>query len=118
MQDDIRAQLIKQFPSEVIETTDPTGAAYYACPACRRAIATGQDKCGGCGQALSWNNIHKEMVEVKGIKKGRIEFELPADFSLGDCRKCPLSYIGRSGDENVYECPLNWRGTCKMKIEE
>jgi len=118
MQDDIRAQLIKQFPSEVIETTNQAGESYYACPACRRAVASGQDKCGGCMQVLSWDNIRKEMIEKKGIKKGIIEFDLPADFSKGDCRKCPLSYIGRSGDENVYECPLNWRGSCKMKIQE
>ena len=32
MQDDLRAELIKQFPSEVIETKDMTGKEYYACP--------------------------------------------------------------------------------------
>ena len=117
MKDDIRAQLIKQFPSEVIETTNQMGESYYACPACRRAVAVGQEKCGSCTQVLSWDNIRKEMVEKKGIKKGIIEFEIPADFSKGDCRKCPLSYIARSGDENVYECPLNWRSACKMKIQ-
>ena len=117
MQDDIRAQLIKQFPSEVIEAVDTAGREYYACPTCRRAVAQGQDKCNACKQVLSWSNIRKEIIETVGIKKGYIEFELPADFSLGDCRKCPLSYIGRSGDENVYECPMNWRGSCKMKIK-
>ena len=40
MQDDLRAELIKQFPSEVIETKDMTGKEYYACPTCKRAVAT------------------------------------------------------------------------------
>ena len=72
MQDDLRAELIKQFPSEVIET--------------------------------------------KGSKKAKIEFDVPADFTLEDCRKCPLSYIGRNGDENVYECPLQMRGSCRLEL--
>ena len=45
MQDDLRAELIKQFPSEVIETKDMTGKEYYACPTCKRAVATGTEKC-------------------------------------------------------------------------
>ena len=117
MKDDIRAQLIKQFPSEVLETKNQLGESYYVCPACRRAVAVSQDKCSSCSQALSWDNIRKEMVEKKGIAKGIIEFDIPADFSKGDCRKCPLSYIARSGDENVYECPLNNRTNCPLKIE-
>ena len=48
MQDDLRAELIKQFPSEVIETKDMTGKEYYACPTCKRAVATGTEKCQGC----------------------------------------------------------------------
>lgn len=117
MRDDLRAQLIKQFPSEVIETVDTEGREYYACPTCRRAITQGQEQCGSCKQILSWKNIRKEVMEKVGIKKGYIEFEIPGDFSPGDCRKCPLSYIARSGDENVYECPMKWRGTCKMMIK-
>lgn len=115
MQDDLRAELIKQFPSEVIETKDMTGKEYYACPTCKRAVATGTEKCQGCGQKLSWDNIRHEN-ESKGIKKAKIEFDVPADFALGDCRKCPLSYIGRNGDENVYECPLQMRGSCKLEL--
>ena len=105
MQDDLRAELIKQFPSEVIETKDMTGKEYYACPTCKRAVATGTEKCQGCGQKLSWDNIRHE-----------IEFDVPADFALEDCRKCPLSYIGRNGDENVYECPLQMRGSCRLEL--
>lgn len=115
MQEDIRAQLIKQFPSEVIELTDMTGAQYYACPTCRRAVAIGQAKCGGCTQTLSWDRIRREN-ECKGIRKGCIEFDLPIDFTPGNCRKCPLSYIGRNVEGNVYECPLNLRGSCRIKI--
>ena len=55
-------------------------------------------KCQGCGQKLSWDNIRHEN-EAKGSKKAKIEFDVPADFALEDCRKCPLSYIGRNGDE-------------------
>ena len=106
MQDDLRAELIKQFPSEVIETNDTT---------CKRAVATGTEKCQGCGQKLSWDNIRHEN-EAKGSKKAKIEFDVPADFALEDCRKCPLSYIGRNGDENVYECPLQMRGSCRLEL--
>ena len=74
MQDDLRAELIKQFPSEVIETKDMTGKEYYACPTCKRAVATGTEKCQGCGQKLSWDNIRHEN-EAKGSKKAKIEFE-------------------------------------------
>ena len=49
MQDDIRAQLIRQFPSEVVETADAEGTLYYACPTCRRPVAMRQEKCIGCG---------------------------------------------------------------------
>ena len=73
MQDDLRAELIKQFPSEVIETKDMTGKEYYACPTCKRAVATGTEKCQGCGQKLSWDNIRHEN-EAKGSKKAKIEF--------------------------------------------
>ena len=52
----------------------------------------------------------------KGSKKAKIEFDVPADFALEDCRKCPLSYIGRNGDENVYECPLQMRGSCRLEL--
>ena len=32
MQDDIREQLIKQFPSDVVEILDQSGKPYYGCP--------------------------------------------------------------------------------------
>ena len=92
-----------------------TGKEYYACPTCKRAVATGTEKCQGCGQKLSWDNIRHEN-EAKGSKKAIIEFDVPADFVLEDCRKCPLSYIGRNGDENVYECPLQMRGSCRLEL--
>ena len=117
MQDDLRAELIKQFPSEVVEMTDRNGEPFYACPTCKRAVSVGTEKCNGCNQVLSWEHIRKENV-VKGLKKARLEFEVPSDFAKGDCRKCPLSYIGRSGEENVYECPLQQRGACKLQIVE
>ena len=117
MQGDLRAELIKQLPSEIIETTDRNGKTFYACPVCKRAISVGTEKCQSCMQALSWNNIRKEEVK-KGIIKARLEFDVPKDFVKGDCRKCPLSYIGKSGDENVYECPMQNRGACKLQLIE
>ena len=118
MQNDLRAELIRQLPSEVFESTDRNGNTFYCCPVCKRAVAVGAETCGSCQQALSWDNIRKENVK-KGIVKARLEFEVPADFILGDCRKCPLSFIGKSGEENVYECPLRGtRGACKLKLIE
>ena len=84
MQDDIREQLIKQFPSDVVEILDQSGKPYYGCPTCKRAVTVGTDKCPGCGQ--------------------------------GDCRKCPLSYIAKEKNENVYECPLKMRANCKLEL--
>ena len=54
MQDDIREQLIKQFPSDVVEILDQSGKPYYGCPTCKRAVTVGTDKCPGCGQVLAW----------------------------------------------------------------
>lgn len=113
MQDDLRAELIKQFPAEVVELTEPSGKTYYACPTCKRVISLGTDQCSGCGQVLSWGNIRKEQI-ANGIKKATLEFEVPVDFAKGDCRKCPLSYIGKENNENVYECPLKMRANCKL----
>ena len=65
MQDDLRAELIKQFPSEVIETKDMTGKEYYACPTCKRAVATGTEKCQGCGQKLSGMRMRQKEVKKR-----------------------------------------------------
>lgn len=118
MHDELREQLIRQFQSEVLEITNSMGGKYYICPVCRRAVSMGQVKCTGCGQALSWNNIQKEILERTGMKKGYIELELPADFSLSDCRRCPLSFIARKDGDLIYECQLNCRASCKIKIME
>jgi hypothetical protein len=115
MQNDLREELIKQFPSEVIELTEASGKTYYACPTCKRAITVGAEKCSGCNQALSWENIHKEDM-AKGISKATLEFEVASDFAPGDCRKCPLSYIAKENHENVYECPLKMRANCKLVV--
>jgi hypothetical protein len=72
-------------------------------------------KCGSCTQVLGWNSIKKEN-EAKGVKKAALEFEVPMEFTIGDCRKCPLSYIARESGENVYECPLNMRSSCKLQV--
>ena len=115
MQDNLRAELIKQFPAEVIEMTEQNGKVYYACPTCRRAITVGETKCAGCGQVLAWDNIQKE-ERAKGVQTAMLEFEVSGDFVPGDCRKCPLSYIAKINSENVYECPLKMRAHCKLKL--
>ena len=115
MQDDLRAELIKQFPAEVMEAVDGEGNLYYACPTCRRAVALNQDKCVSCNQVLSWDKVRKDIAR-RGVKYGRIEFELPLDFTLGNCRKCPISYISKSNGENVYTCPLGNRNSCTMQV--
>ncbi len=116
LQDDLRAQLIKQFSAEVVEITETTGKKYYACPTCKRAVAKSDTKCPGCAQALSWNNIRIEETKITGPKTATLSFEVAGDFVKGDCRKCPLSYIAKTGQDNVYECPLNKRVICPLQI--
>lgn len=116
MQEDLRAELIKQFPAEVIEIIEQNGEQYYACPTCRRAVSRGETKCVGCSQVLSWENIRKEERVTVGEKTATLTFEVPGDFVKGDCRKCPLSYIAKMDTQNVYECPLKMRANCKLDI--
>lgn len=115
LQEDLRAELIKQFPAEAIEVADRNGKIYFACPTCKRAVVLNQDKCTGCNQVLGWNNVQKK-VQAAGTKKAKIVFEVPDDFTNGDCRKCPLSYITKSGDSNAYECPLKMRTNCRLEF--
>jgi len=117
LQDDLRAQLIKQFAAEVVELTEQSGKKYYACPTCKRPVAKSDDKCPGCQQMLSWQNIRVVEQGPNGPKYAVLRFEVPAEFSKGDCRKCPLSYIAKSATENVYECPLNLRSRCPIEIQ-
>ncbi|MCI8300108.1 MAG: hypothetical protein HFI69_07135 [Lachnospiraceae bacterium] len=113
--DDVRAQLIRAFPAEVIEARGTRNEMYYACPTCGRAVAQGMDKCTGCSQVLSWKNIN-EMMSANGMRKAVLEFEVASDFTNGNCRKCPLSYIGKGDTGNVYECPLDMRSACPIKL--
>ena len=118
LQDDLRAQLIKQFSAEVIELVEQSSKRYYACPTCKRPVAKSDEKCLGCQQALSWNNIR--LVEQEGplgAKTATLSFEVPGDFSKGDCRKCPLSYIAKTAGENTYDCPLNRRQNCPLVVK-
>ena len=116
MQDNLREELIKQFQAEVIEVTERSGNVYYACPTCKRAITRGDNKCAGCNQALSWKNIRQEEEAQAGVCNATLTFEVPGDFEKGDCRKCPLSYIAKLGNDNIYECPLNMRSNCGLEI--
>lgn len=112
---DLRAELIRQFPAEVVEVSDGRDGAYYSCPTCGRAVSLGMDKCS-CTQVLSWKNIQQKEAARGNGRKAVLEFEVAADFTNGNCRKCPISYIGKNGTENVYECPLKMRGACSLKL--
>lgn len=116
LQDDLRAQLIKQFPAEVIELAEQNGARYYACPTCKRPVAKSDNSCPGCQQVLGWDSVRKMEAGPSGPRYATLKFEVGGDFSKGDCRKCPLSYIAKSATENVYECPLNLRSRCPIEI--
>ena len=114
--DDIRVQLIKQFPAEVVETRASINEMCYSCPTCNRMVSKGMDQCGGCGQVLSWKNINTQEAEA-GMRKAVLHFEVPSDFVPGDCRKCPISYIETGSSSGMYECPLRMRGSCRLAIE-
>ncbi len=117
LQDDLRAQLIKQFAADVLIVTDKDGMESYVCPTCKRQVAKSNDKCPSCEQAIKWDNIRTIEAEKSGEKTATLSFKVPGDFSKSDCRKCPISYIGRRDGENVYECPLNKRNDCPLEIE-
>ena len=113
--DDIKAQLIRQFPAEVLEQKGSMNQMYYSCPTCGRMVSLGMDKCAGCSQILSWKNINQKS-SPNGKRKAVLEFEVMEEFNVGDCRRCPISYINPHGSESTYECPLKLRGSCKIQI--
>ena len=117
LQDELREQLIKQFAADVVILTEDTGKEYYACPTCKRHVAMSNEKCPSCEQALKWDNVKKKEIEVLGSKTATLTFQVPGDFVKANCRKCPISYIGKSDGENVYECPLNMRNNCPLDIK-
>ena len=41
---------------------------------------------------------------------------VPYKYNSARSRKCPLSYIAKENNENVYECPLKMRANCKLEI--
>jgi len=113
--DDIKAQLIRQFPAEVLEQKGSMNQMYYSCPTCGRMVSLGMDKCAGCSQILSWKNINQKS-SPNGKRKAVLEFEVIEEFNVVDCRRCPISYINPHGSESTYECPLKMRGSCKIQI--
>lgn len=117
MHDKLREELIKQFPADVLEITEESGNIYYACPTCERAITRADNKCPGCGQALNWESIRqKEITRAGGARHATLTFEVAGDFSPGECRKCPLSYITKVNNENAYDCLLKMQGGCELEI--
>ncbi len=116
LQDELREQLIKQFPADVVILTEDTGKEYYACPTCKRHVTFNGDKCSSCDQKLKWDSVKKVIAEQVGVKTATISFEVPGDFVKSDCRKCPLSYITKRDGESMYECPLGMRNNCPLEI--
>lgn len=117
IEDSLRAQLIKQFPADVMVLTDDFNKEYYACPTCKRVVAISNMKCMACDQALKWENVRHQEMEVIGKKVATLTFEVPADFIKSYCRKCPISYIVKQDKENIYECPLGMRNNCPLDIK-
>ena len=116
MQDNVREELIKQFQAEVLEIMQESGNSYYACPTCKRAITRSDSKCPGCSQALNWESIRPQDETQQEVRHARMTFEVTGDFSPGECRKCPLSYLTKANNENVYECVLKMHGGCRLEI--
>ncbi len=116
LQEDLRAQLIKQFPADVILMKNDLAEDYYACPTCKRHIAMSNEKCPSCDQMLKWDSIRKKEMEQQGVKTATLKFEVPGDFTKSNCRKCPISYITKSDKESIYECPLGKRNNCPLVI--
>ena len=117
LQDNLRAQLIKQFPADAITLISNMGEEYYACPTCKRHLAINNEKCPSCDQVIKWDNIRKKEMEQSGVKTAILSFEVPGDFTKANCRKCPISYIAKSERESVYECPLGKRNNCPLEIK-
>ncbi len=115
--EEVKVQLIRKFPVEVVETEGSMSAIYYSCPTCGRSVSKGMDKCAGCDQILSWKNIGRKETK-NGIKKAIARFEVPMEFEAGDCRKCPISYLSKDGMVEIYECPLRMRGSCGLELAE
>ena len=80
LQDDLRAQLIKQFAADVVEITEESGNVYYGCPTCKRPVSRNNGVCSSCGQNLNWDNISKEEYKKVGMKTATLSFEVPGDF--------------------------------------
>lgn len=111
-----REDIVKQFPVAVVATAEG-----YTCPSCSRLVNHGSEKCTLCGQTLSWTNIQEKAEDHAGKKNiGVIKVNLPADFAVGNCRKCPISYISKIDKGNVYTCPIagNHQENCPIVIEE
>lgn len=117
MEDELRIQLIKQFGAEVLIAIEEDGTENYICPTCRRPVAKRDNKCFACEQVLKWDNVKRVETQTCGVKTGTISFQVPGDFVKGNCRKCPISYIARRDNENVYDCPLNMRSDCPITLE-
>ena len=110
-----REDLLKQFPLAVVDS--PEG---FLCPSCGRVVQHGQEKCFICNQTLSWENLQTAKNDDGERLRGTISFALSPDFVKGNCRKCPISYIAKDGEENRYTCPLagKHQENCPMVISK
>lgn len=117
LQEDLRAQIIKQFAADVVLITERDGNEYFACPTCKHQIMNNAQKCTSCEQNLKWDNIRHEEYKKAGMKTAVLKFDVPGDFVKSDCRRCPLSFIAKREGSNIYDCPLGMRNNCPLEVE-
>lgn len=116
-----REDIIKSLPSPVVVVVGSDGSGSYQCPGCGRSVDFNQEKCIICSQTLSWSSLLERQAKQTGHRlKGTVTFDLPGDFTKGNCRKCPISYISKTREDNVYTCPLTGKHQedCPVVVEK
>ena len=112
-----KAEILKQIPVNVT-VKEVEGENKYFCPTCDREAIFGQPMCNFCKQKLSFDKIKKAEVAEAGYETiATLSFSVANDFTPGDCRKCPISFIAKDPSGNIYACPLNpEKKGCPLKL--
>lgn len=72
MQDNLREELIKQFPAEVVELVEPSGKKFYACPTCKRVVTLNESKCAGLQPGIELGS-HPAGRDGEGCEDGNLK---------------------------------------------
>lgn len=76
MQDNLREELIKQFPAEVVELVEPSGKKFYACPTCKRVVTffllSKKAMSGTPKRAALVLSCYKSCYEISSLQFARI----------------------------------------------